>query len=448
MKGSIVNVSSPTRRGSAFHAGLFALILLIIGSLICTFLAYYKYRLVNDIMHGTDNPEVGPEDLRHKEQCLTTQLKNQKTLQTEIETLNRQLTRKEDHLYSLDMRLAALRIAYDASGTLRLDPEADAAKPYSDEWTLTQKIIANRTEATRRWRDSHVNDRQKFTEMEKFIDDTRKQLADVMTKATAQDARFKAENDALQGQYDKISVETRDEDRKFREQEAMLQTKKGNLDTRIRELLELELRWLTELEPDGQVLQCNLDQRILIADLGSQAKVPRGLRLEVFQFDAGQFKHKGFVEVIEVQAHHATCRIIQEADHGRLPICKGDYLGNPVFDRNRPQVFALAGEFIRYNRADLVRFIGDAGGKVADKIGPGVDFLVCGGHSDPQKEEARQFQLRALTEDQLLPYIQPSFKPLTPAEIAARQKAAAKAKPPAPAEAKPSGEANREEAKP
>ena len=145
---------------------------------------------------------------------------------------------------------------------------------------------------------------------------------------------------------------------------------------------------MTEIQPDGQVMRLTPDRRTVMIDIGSTDRVMRGLKLEVFRRDRGNPVVKGMIEVIEVEAHWATCRVIDEIDPRREAISQGDFIGNPVFDTSDPKVFVLAGEFYRYNRGDLENFIRASGGVVHDELSPGTDFLVTGDRSDDVKDRA------------------------------------------------------------
>jgi NAD-dependent DNA ligase len=94
-----------------------------------------------------------------------------------------------------------------------------------------------------------------------------------------------------------------------------------------------------------------------------------------------------------------------------MPLSQNDYIGNPVFSTRRPKVFVLAGEFKVHNKSDLEMFIRQTGGIVRDKLSPGVDILVAGDRSDQDKDNAREYAVHAMSEEQLLKYIRRDFLP-------------------------------------
>ena len=223
------------------------------------------------------------------------------------------------------------------------------------------------------------------------------------------DAQVQREEGDLLDEIADIEDESRAAERAHQDQLAELETQRGQLEASIRELLDLNLAFFSEIKPDGQVMRLTPDRRTVMIDIGSTDRVMRGLKLEVFRRDRGNPVVKGMVEVIEVEAHWATCRVIEEIDPRRDAIAQGDYVGNPVFDTRDPKVFVFAGEFYRFNRADLEDFVRASGGIVHSELSPGTDYLVAGDRSDDVQERARQYQLMAMTEDQLVRYLQPNF---------------------------------------
>jgi NAD-dependent DNA ligase len=82
-----------------------------------------------------------------------------------------------------------------------------------------------------------------------------------------------------------------------------------------------------------------------------------------------------------------------------------------VFSTKRPKVFFVSGEFKTHNKEDLEMFIRQTGGIVRDKLSPGVDYLIAGDRSDKDQDNAREYQIQAMTEAQLLKYVRRAFQP-------------------------------------
>ena len=49
--------------------------------------------------------------------------------------------------------------------------------------------------------------------------------------------------------------------------------------------------------------------------------------------------------------------ILEQKDRRLHPLAKDDRIGNPTFNPRRPKTFVVAGEFERFNKADLESFI-------------------------------------------------------------------------------------------
>lgn len=259
--------------------------------------------------------------------------------------------------------------------------------------------------------DAASADRQSFPALEKAIKNRQDGLAEVSQRIAAQDASFQKDRQALADKLEAIKTEQDKIDKAQREARSKRQTKITQLEERIRDLLELDLRWLTEVEPVGAILAVDDSSGRVVIDLGSDDRAFAGLIFEVFTHEKGLFLSKGMLEVIEVQGGISVCRILSQADRRLHPLAKDDRIGNPTFNPKRPKTFVVAGEFERYNKADLEAFIRRSGGKVVDKLGPGVDFIVAGARSDAQQAQAREYQVLGMKEAQLLKYVQPAFSP-------------------------------------
>jgi NAD-dependent DNA ligase len=208
-----------------------------------------------------------------------------------------------------------------------------------------------------------------------------------------------------------LGAEKEKAEKSNREDYSRRATRIGQLEDRIRDLLELELRWLTDLEPEGRLLEVNPTSPHVIINLGSSDRVVPGLIFEVFQYDRGKYVEKGMIEVVQTQAQIATCRVLNVKDARKMPLSQNDYIGNPVFSTRRPKVFVVSGEFKTHNKEDLEMFIRQTGGIVREKLSPGVDILVAGERSDKDQDNAREYAVHAMTEEQLLKYIRRDYAP-------------------------------------
>ena len=215
--------------------------------------------------------------------------------------------------------------------------------------------------------------------------------------------------DRLDEELSKLNTRLSELQKEYRNQWSIKQTRKIQLEAQIRRLLELELRWMTQLESDGEILQTGVDYNFIIVNIGMQQKVRPGMRFEIFNFDKGQYKRKGLCEVIKTDRSISTCRVIVEDNKKHNPIAIGDHIGNPVYDKLKPKTFVLAGEFNMYNKEDLTYFIERAGGKVSPTLKPGVDFLVASHRSDVAQDQAREYNVLAMDEATLVKYLDTTF---------------------------------------
>lgn len=257
--------------------------------------------------------------------------------------------------------------------------------------------------------------RQTFPALEQTIRKRQDELAAISARIMDGEAVFQKDRQALVDKLDALNAELLKNTKATSEKKSLRLTRISQLEDRIRELLELDMRWLSEIEPVGLVLTVEERSSRVIINLGSSERAFPGLIFQVFNFEKGSFKVKGMLEVIEVKEGISVCRILTQPDRRLFPISKDDRIGNPTFNPRRPKTFVVAGEFAHYNKADLEAFIRRSGGIVADKLRPGVDYLVVRGdendRSNAMRSRAREYQVLGMKEEQLLTFVQPLFGP-------------------------------------
>jgi hypothetical protein len=253
--------------------------------------------------------------------------------------------------------------------------------------------------------------RQQFPPLEKAIANRNNELAAVNQRISEQDAAFQKDRTALAEKLDALKAESDKFGKEQATERSRRLTRITQLEDRIRELLELDLRWLTEIDVVGNILSVEDRSSRVIIDLGASERAFPGLLFEVFTLDKGVYVEKGMLEVIEVKDGISVCRILSQKDRRLHPLAKDDRIGNPTFNPKRPKTFVVAGEFEHYNKTDLEAFIKRSGGLIVQKLGPGVDFLVAGGRSEREQAQAREYQVLGMKEEQLLKYVQPLFVP-------------------------------------
>jgi hypothetical protein len=144
---------------------------------------------------------------------------------------------------------------------------------------------------------------------------------------------------------------------------------------------------------DARITQISSDN-ICYIDLGYGNHVSPGLTFEVYDrfegipkmSDSDQElpKGKASIEIISVGQNSSQCRVIRSGTGQTLT--QGDLCANIVYDRNVKHVFYVYGKFDMDNNgvatdaeAEVVKnLITRWGGKLTDKLGPEVDFVVMG----------------------------------------------------------------------
>ncbi len=349
------------------------------------------------------------------------------------------LKRAQQALWRLDIELDQLRAndswlggAAEADKALGAAQDAKAAKAATDTKDATDGKSAEAKAAEIQIKDStwHVALHQteahrkrlvkaleRYTseawqthpDLDAAVRSRQDELAVLAKRISDEEEKFKGERDQLSQQLDEIATNKDKSDRSHRDEVSRLRTRAGQLETDIRKLLELDLVWVSEPEPDGVVREVSGDQ--VVIDLGRRDHVRPGMRFSVSALDKGVRIGKGMVEIITVDESISTCRLIAEQDARRRPIGSGDSVASPMYERLRTPTFAVAGEFKNVSRQDLESFIRASGAQVTANVGPGVDFLVAGDKSEVEQASARQFQIKAMTQALLMTYIRPVYEP-------------------------------------
>ncbi len=340
-------------------------------------------------------------------------------LKTNIAGARNEIATRERELWRLDLVLAGHRVEYNGGELLSAValPDKPTATIRGTEVPLketTWKVAADRSASLAKRLDVlhqqyEAAARQSQPSLDAAISARQEELQAVLKRIGEQDGLFQKDREELTKKLDEIAAARDKGEKQHREDYSRRATRVAQLEDRIRELLELELKWVEELEADGTILELAPDA--IVINLGSNDHLAPGALFTVFNHDRGRYVEKGRIEVISVQPSIAVARVIDQVDERRSPIGKGDLIGNPVFDATRPRVFVVAGEFKGYNKEDLEHFITAAGGVISQELGPGCDFLVAGERSDREQANARQYQIQAMREPQLLRFVPTTFGP-------------------------------------
>ncbi|MCZ6688026.1 MAG: hypothetical protein O7H41_00275 [Planctomycetota bacterium] len=192
---------------------------------------------------------------------------------------------------------------------------------------------------------------------------------------------------------------------------AELETLLSEKEQRIATLVKKQEQTLATASPDGEVLFADNEMRLAWIDLGRTHGITRGLPFDVYQVQkGGRRKHKGRIEILDVEDHLSTVSIIQTVD-GRDPIVKGDFVISPLFDKTEQKIFVMLGEMVnpQYSEQEIIRKIEDAGGKVDSQVTVETDYIVAGKHAEdlPAFEKALQLGIRVMREPELLRFLAP-----------------------------------------
>jgi hypothetical protein len=155
--------------------------------------------------------------------------------------------------------------------------------------------------------------------------------------------------------------------------------------------------------PDGKIIRINQTKGTAYIDLGSADGLRRQTTFSVFPFDvtnALDRTPKGTIEVIRiVDPHMAEARITYDSPTD--PIVRGDKIVSPIFQKGRPERFAVAGfiDLTGNGRSDLpqlLTLIRQNGGVVdsyVDEEGnrqglmsPGTKFMISGERPDDKSD--------------------------------------------------------------
>lgn len=390
-------------------------LLISILIIVVVFTLVFTGLVINESNQITEMKEGG-EDARSGE-TVPSLLTKVSELKIKIRENEGSIEVRKREMRRADLELAKARYLISGdkvlAGIATHDQTEIDGKPLADSpWALTRTLIATSQKDTESLKAEHESPiRQKFEKLDQAVANRQDELQAVLKRINDQEGAFREDQDRLNAQIETLGVEKEKAEKANREDYSRRATRIGQLEDRIRDLLELELRWLTDLEPEGRLLEVNPTSPHVIISLGASDRVVPGLIFEIFQYDRGRYVEKGMVEVVQTQAQIATARVLSVKDPRKMPLSKNDYIGNPVFSTRRPKVFVVSGEFKTHNKEDLEMFIRQTGGIVREKLSPGVDILVAGERSDKDQDNAREYAVHAMTEDQLLKYVRRDYQP-------------------------------------
>lgn len=392
------------------------LFVLVVVTIVCTILVIQRSNQIAKLRDGSDDPQ--------RREALNKVELEVSNLEREAQSVRDGLEMRDRELYRLDLELAKVRTYYNGDRLIAGITGEDAVKadgtPYKTKesaWKMDRELIAQSVDRMEALRAEHASpERQSFPAIDNAIAKRDEETQQVLSHFKDLEESFKADRESLTTQLEDKRKKEEEINKQRHDDHSRRATKVGQLEDHIRDLLELELRTLKELDPDGHVVELGVENGFVIVDVGRSEGVFPGLLFEAFQYEKGQYVEKGMLEVIDVRDHISTCRVPNELNARSFPIAKNDMIGNPIFDKSKKKVCTVEGEFTHFNKAELEQFIVNSGGIVRpvaskDKLSIGVDFLVYGDRTEKLRDNAREHQVIAMTEDQLLKYVQKTYTP-------------------------------------
>ncbi|MGE0713055.1 MAG: BRCT domain-containing protein [Planctomycetota bacterium] len=265
------------------------------------------------------------------------------------------------------------------------------------------------------------------TSKQKEIDDLRADISRKEEEALRLARNFDQERKRLQDEKENILKEVTQRNKDHALEVARLESQKGQLTERIKQLVKKKTKSFTEYsDPDGRVVFADPALGYAWINIGNKHGLRRNLRFQVYQFiKGGRQRVKGVVEVRKIEEDMAQCAILEDQEvtdpiTGKKvivpdkndPVVKGDLIRNPYFDKEEQKTFVFLGTRLHnrfYNMAEIKRKIEEAGGKVESKVSTGTHFVVVLGEGgddfQQQYDLATQFGVIFMREDELMEYL-------------------------------------------
>lgn len=259
---------------------------------------------------------------------------------------------------------------------------------------------------------ANANLQGQFEDLQQRYDDNMKANSEKEKVLLAEKEKYKKQVDDIQQDYKELEELLRkNTDEQVQTLSAQLNEERANLRTTKQELLktqaqlqeseELTRRLQQDLrdvkpapdsavaafKPDGKVILVDNQAKVVHLNIGSDDHAYRGLRFTVYDSSTSVTRDgrgKGEVEIFDIAKNHSAARIVRSEIN--RPILEGDIVANLIWDRDKTNVFAIAGDFDIDNDgvidfdADqkITKLIEKWGGKVVDEVTIDTDFLVLG----------------------------------------------------------------------
>lgn len=232
----------------------------------------------------------------------------------------------------------------------------------------------------------------------------RRELAREEERAFASERDNDDRRRQLREEVEKQSQTVEQQRKKWGMETARLDARIAELEGRVRQLtqqLDLSNR---EFRPDGQIVASEAKDGFVVIDRGQTHHLRRDTRFTIYNRRAGKVITKGQVQVVSVDDRIATCRVLAEND-ANDPIIAGDFIHNPVYDPVRIRTFAVRGDFTRFSRSEIARFVEDSGGRLDQALSVDTDYLVAGAGTQKDLDQAVKLGVSIISEDQLIEFL-------------------------------------------
>jgi len=221
---------------------------------------------------------------------------------------------------------------------------------------------------------------RQVAQLQSELADEKKRLEEARQSAEDLAQRLKEDMQRLQ---DRLLVERRSWDTErdaFKQEILKLQNQLKDMGQIVRVFREVP----TESGVDGHIVRIGEEGHVAYADLGKGDGVLLGMPFSIFgQGDLGKpdAQPKAHARVIKIMDNASELRIYET--QGENPVVAGDFLHNPVYDRQRRMRFVLKGKMdIDGDGIDdseeLKALIQQFGGRVDETLTVQADFLILG----------------------------------------------------------------------
>lgn len=144
---------------------------------------------------------------------------------------------------------------------------------------------------------------------------------------------------------------------------------------------------VTARQADGRILKAVAGDEAVYVNLGARDALVLGMQFAVYSSDTGIPADGHAKAQIRVEAIHeasAECKVLRV--YRNESILEGDLIANPVYDRQRPLSFVVAGDFDINRDGDtdpsgempVESIVKDWGGEVSNELTALTDFVVIG----------------------------------------------------------------------